>query len=449
MQTQPQLGLRAQRVRDLTYYVLLILSFFSIINYMLRELFGDLPLIGALIPAWKEGLIFLLYLLFFWKSKVEGRVDWKASRLHWLILFTFVATILSAISNWVINPSVLKITPYDHWVQAHASIGIVLDGVRTLLEASLYFLVLNALIDDEDTIKDMVHGMIVAAALVAAFGIYQKLAGWETPPSWTYSEVEKGIKIRVFSSIGNPNALGGFMVLITPIAIALTLWAKNWGGRIIYGSASLLMLVCLVLTYSRGAWIGFLAGMLVYTIITRNKWLAIVGIAGLVAAPFVAEGVVSRLTLAFTPEYWQKASEGGRVEFWARALTIFKEYPVFGTGIGTVGDSVATRNGVPGATWIDNQYFKLLAEIGIVGTLAYVAMVFTPVIKGVKAVFGSKQRDTFLFALNAGIVAALFGMLVENFTAAIFEDLNVITHFWTLIALLYVSIRLQAGKAKA
>ncbi|ARU60504.1 hypothetical protein CBW65_05005 [Tumebacillus avium] len=449
MQTQPQLGLRAGRVRDITYYLLLILSFFSIINYMLRELFGDIPLIGSLIPAWKEGLIFLLYLMFYLKSKAEGRIDWKGSRLHWLILFTFIATLLSAASNWIIKPYVLDISPTYHWVQVTATLPIVIDGLRTLLEATLYFLVLNALIDDEDTIKDMIHGMIVAATLVAAFGIFQKLAGWETPPSWTYSEVEKGIKIRVFSSIGNPNALGGFMVLITPIAIALTLWAKNWGQRILYGGASLIMLYCLILTYSRGAWLGFLAGMVIYTIITRNKWLALAGIAVLAAAAIFADTVVARLTLAFTPEYWQKASEGGRVEFWARALKIFSEYPVFGTGIGTVGDSVATRHGVPGATWIDNQYFKLLAETGIIGTLTYVAMVFTPVINGMKNVFFNKQRDTFLFALNAGIVAALCGMLVENFTAAIFEDLNVITHFWTLIALLYVSMRLQAQKAKA
>jgi hypothetical protein len=449
MQTQPIALLRPQRVRDITYYLLLILSFFSILNYVLRELFGDIPLLGSLIPAWKEGLIFLLYIMFYLKSKAEGRIDWKASRLHWLILFTFLATLASAVSNWILNPLTLKISPTYQWVPVTATLPVVIDGVRTLLEATLYFLVLNALIDDEDTIRDMVHGMILAATLVACFGIYQKLAGWETPPSWTYSEVEKGIKIRVFSSIGNPNALGGFMVLITPIAIALTLWAKNWTQRILYGGAALIMMYCLVLTYSRGAWLGFLAGMALYTVITRNKWLALVGIAGLAAAPFVAESVVARLTLAFTPEYWAKASEGGRVEFWARALKIFSEYPVLGTGIGTVGDSVATRNGVPGATWIDNQYFKLLAETGIIGTLIYVAMLFTPVINGVKAVFGSKQRDTFLYALNAGIAAAIFGMMVENFTAAIFEDLNVITHFWTLIALLYVGIRLSAQKSKA
>lgn len=443
-----QAVLRKNPVRDITYYLLMLLSFFSMVNYILRDVFEGVPLLGSLVAGWKEVLIVLLYLAFYMKSKAEGRVDWKATRLHKLILFTLIATILSVISNWIIDPLTLELKN-DTWVPVHVTIGIALDGIRTLLEASLYFFVLNALIDDEDTIRDMIHAMLIAATFVAIFGIGQKFAGVESPKSWVYSEQEGNIKLRVFSTIGNPNALGGYMVLMAPIAISLTLWAKNNMQRLIYGAMTLIMLYTLVMTYSRGAWIGFIAAMALYTLITRNKWLAMVGIAGLVAAPFVAGGVVERLTLAFTPEYWNKASEGGRVEFWGRALSIFKAYPILGTGIGTVGDSVATRQGVPGATWIDNQYFKLMAEIGIVGTLAYLAMVFAPIIKGYKAVFGAAKRDTFLYAVNAGITAALFGMLVENFTAAILEDLNVITHFWVMIALLYVGIRLSTQKANA
>jgi len=440
--------LRKNPMRDITYYLLLLLSFFSMVNYILRDAFGDVPVLGSLIPAWKEGLMLLLYIAFYMKSKAEGRVDWKASRLHKFILYTFIAVALSAIFNWILNPLTLDIKHYE-WVPVTVTLPVAIDGIRTLLEATLYFFVLNALIDDEDTVRDMINAMLIAATFVALYGIYQKLSGVESPKSWVYSEQEGNIKLRVFSTIGNPNALGGYMVLMLPIAISLTVWAKNNMHRLIYAAMSLIMLYTLVMTYSRGAWIGFIAAMALYTLITRNKWLAGIGIVGLVAAPFAAPDVVSRLTLAFTPEYWAKASEGGRVEFWARALKIFAKYPIFGTGIGTVGDSVATRHGVPGATWIDNQYFKLLAEIGIVGTLAYVTMVFAPVVKGFKAVFGAKQRDTYLYALNAGITAALFGMLVENVTAAILEDLNVITHFWVMIALLYVGIRLSTRKANA
>ena len=442
--------LRPNRVRDLTYYLLLILAFFSMTDFVLREIVGALPRMGGIIGVWKEGLLFLLYIAFYLKSKAEGRVDWKASRLHVFILWTFLAAAASVIANWIMDPNTLKIIPRPYeWVPVHETVGLAIAGIRTLVEYTLFFVVINALVDDEETVKDMLHGMIVAVAIIAAYGIYQKLSGLESPKSWTYSEKESNIKLRVFSTIGNPNALGGLLVLVTPVAFALMMWVKNWGWRILYGAATLIMMACLVLTYSRGAWLGFLAAMALYTLITRNKWLALVGIAGLAAAPFVAGGVVDRLLLAFTPEYWAKASNQGRVEFWSRAIAIWKEYPIFGTGIGTVGDSVAVVKKVPGATWIDNQYLKLLAETGIVGIIPYMLMILTPIVNGFKAVFFAENRNTFLFAVNAGITSAIFGMMVENVTAAIIENQINSTTYWVLVGLLYVGIRLNKQKANA
>jgi len=437
-------------VRSMTYYLLLILSFFHIFDFMLRSTIGSLPVVGGLVPLWKEGLIFLLYVAFYMKSKAEGGLSWKAGRLHWMILVTFLLSSFSILWNLLTDPMSLKIEPTYEWVPVQESVTVAVDGIRTLLEATLYFFVLNALIDDEETITTMIHAMIIAATAVALFGVFQKVAGWETPKEWVYSEHEGGLKIRVFSSVGNPNSLGAYMVLIAPIAIALAFWAKQWKMRLLYGGAAAIMMACLVLTFSRGAWLGFLAAMALYVLVTRNKWLFFAGVAALVASPFLMPDVVDRLLLAFSPEYLEKSADKGRVEFWKRAITIWWEQsPVFGIGLGMVGDSVATRNNVPGATWIDNQYIRLLAEIGVVGLLAYVVMLFTPVIKGFRAVFGAKNRNTFLYAVNAGIVAALFGQLVENFTAGLFENLNVITTFWTMIALLYVGIRISVRKGDA
>lgn len=445
-----QVALQNNRTRDWTYFLLLTLSFFSMVNYILRDTIGHIPHVGGLIAAWKELLILLLYVAFYMKSKAEGRFNWKSTRLHKLILFVAIAAVLSAIYNWVADPETLRIAPKPYtWVPVHLDLSTFVDGMRTLLEGSLYFFVLNALLDDEAVIKDMINAMIFAAVVVACFGIYQKLSGVQSPKDWVYSEAESSIKLRVFSTIGNPNALGGYMVLIAPIAISLAIHAKDWLKRSLYGVASLILMYTMVMTYSRGAWIGFVAGMVLYTIITRNKWLAGIGIVGLIAAPFVAPEVVSRLTLAFTPEYLAKSSNKGRVEFWGRAVKIWEQNPIFGTGIGTAGDSVATRHDMPGATWIDNQYVKLLAETGLIGIVTYLAMIFAPILNGIKSVFGSKQRGTYLYALNAGITAALFGLIVENVTAAIIEDLNVTTHFWVLIAILYVGVRMAREKANA
>ncbi|MGZ4133572.1 MAG: O-antigen ligase family protein [Tumebacillaceae bacterium] len=441
----------SRRTRDFTYYMLLILSFFGLIDYILRATTDSVPHLSTIVPLWKEGLLFLLYVAFYMRSKELGRFDWKANVFHKLVLVTFIALVLSVISNWIIHPESLDITLKTnyHWVPVHDSLSIAIDGIRVLLEPALYTFVLMALIDDEETIRDMVHAMLIAATAIAIFGIYQKLAGWETPKSWVYAAAEGNVKIRVYSSILNPNALGGVLVLSTPLAIALMFWAKSWAQRLVYGIPALLMMWCLELTLSRGAWFGFIAAIALYTIVTRNKWLAIIGVLGLIIIPFAAPSLVHRVTLVFSPEYINKASDKGRVEFWGRALKIWQRYPIFGTGIGTVGDTVAIVHKVPAATWIDNQYFQLLAETGLVGIAAYLAMIFAPVVQGFRSVFGSKQRDTFLYAVNAGILSCIFGMLVENVTAAILENLIVKTLFWSMIGLLYVGIRLANRKENA
>lgn len=429
------------------YWALLILSYFSIVNFVLRTTIGEIPGIGDLVPLWKEGLIVVLYLLWRQKAKSEGGIHIHKTPLHWTILITFIVFVLSVIAA-KFAPAITQVSGID--APLIPTLATTIDGLRVVFEPALYFLVLIQLIDTEDTLKMMIHGILIAAATIALYGILQRVMGVESPPSWTYSGYEEGIKLRVFSSIGNPNALAGFMVLTAPIAVSFTLWSKQWKDRLIYGAISLVLMITLVLTYSRGAWIGFVAGMVLYAFIIRNKKFLIlfgIGVAG-VAIVF-QDTILNRLIFAFTPEYLNKSAESGRLAFWTRAFYIWKDNPVFGAGLGLVGDSVAVRHQVPGATWIDNQYVKLLAETGTVGILSYLVMLVTPLVQGWKYIFSREAKGSFLYALNAGIMAALFGMMVENVTAAILEDLNVATHFWVLIGLLYASIKIGAKSARA
>lgn len=436
-----------QQPKGALYWALLIVSYFSIVNFVLRTTLGEIPGLGSLIPLWKEGLIVVLYLLWWQKARAEGGFRVRKTPLHWTIMLTFIAFMLS-IAAAKISPAMTQVSGID--TPLIPTIGTTIDGLRVVFEPMLYFFVLIQLLDTEDTLKTMIHGILIAAATIALYGILQRVMGVESPPSWTYSGYEQGIKLRVFSSIGNPNALAGFMVLTAPIALSFALWSKEWKDRILYGVVALILMTTLALTYSRGAWIGFVAGMVLYALIIRNKKFLIlfaVGVAG-VAIVF-QDTILNRLMFAFSSEYLNKSAESGRIAFWTRALYIWKENPVFGAGLGLVGDSVAVRQQVPGATWIDNQYVKLLAETGAVGILSYLAMLATPLVQGWKYIFSREEKGSFLYALNAGIMAALFGMMVENVTAAILEDLNVVTHFWVLIAMLYASIRIGAKSARA
>ena len=61
-----------------------------------------------------------------------------------------------------------------------------------------------------------------------------------------------------FASLGNPNFLGGVLVIALPIAIALGLATETRGVRAAWWAASALILVALYYTYSQGAWLAAL-----------------------------------------------------------------------------------------------------------------------------------------------------------------------------------------------
>lgn len=445
--TQSQTQLTAQQPKGVLYWALLILSFYGIFNFVLRNTIGLLPHASGIIGAWKEIIVGILYLLWFMKAKAEGSFKVNKSPLHWAILVSFVAFVV-AVSVRALFPASISVAGIATIVPP--TLVTTIDGLRVIFEPMLYFFVLVQLIETEETLNMMIHGMLISATTVAAYGVLQRLMGVESPPSWTYSDFESGIKLRVFSTIGNPNGLGGYMVLMTPIAVSFMLWAKQWKERIIYAVMSLILLACLVLTYSRGAWIGFAAAIVIYALVIRNKKLMILFVVGTAVFLLIfKDSILNRLLFAFSDTYMAKSANSGRLAFWARAFEIWKDYPVFGGGVGVVGDSVAVRHKMPGATWIDNQYVKVLAETGLIGILTYLTMLFTPVVQGWKYIFSREEKGTFLYKLNAGILAAIFGMMVENVTAAIWEDINVVTHFWVLIAMLYVSIRIGAKHTRA
>src|SRR5690606_10575926 len=82
---------------------------------------------------------------------------------------------------------------------------------------------------------------------------------------------------RSFGTFGQPNPFGGFMGLVAPISLMATLgygkraWSKHpldTAYRDIfliffYGSSSIIILSGIVMSWSRGAWIGMIGALLV------------------------------------------------------------------------------------------------------------------------------------------------------------------------------------------
>lgn len=106
----------------------------------------------------------------------------------------------------------------------------------------------------------MWHGAALACAtLVAGYGVAQAF-GLE----WLVRDSVRVSWWRPFSTTGNPNFLGAYMVLAAPLAAAALLDARHVAVTLLAGCALTLSVLAALFTYSRAAWLGLVAAALVF-----------------------------------------------------------------------------------------------------------------------------------------------------------------------------------------
>ncbi|MBN1429825.1 MAG: O-antigen ligase family protein [Anaerolineae bacterium] len=261
--------------------------------------------------------------------------------------------------------------------------------------------------------------VLAAAALEAVIGVWQFGRG-DGPDHFLIL----GHFYRAYGTFEQPNPYAGFLGLILPVSIGLTLGAlavwfepvikfgqahrwDKWGELLKaglskrlalllgFGALSGLLFAALIMSWSRGAWLGFGAAALVIVFAwPRKAWMgAVLVIGGLVLGVLALRfgllpaSITGRLTdfTEFTQvldargvhiseanyavlerlAHWQAAEEMARYHFW------------FGVGIGNyepVYPGYALMNWHHPLGHAHNIYLNFLAETGIIGLAAYLAL---------------------------------------------------------------------------
>jgi len=105
---------------------------------------------------------------------------------------------------------------------------------------------------------------LACAAVVAGYGIAQYF-GWE----WLVRDPIRVFWWRPFSTSGNPNFLGAYMVLMSPLAACVLLTARPRMVVLLAGGALGLMVLAALCTYSRAAWLGLIVAAVVFAVALR------------------------------------------------------------------------------------------------------------------------------------------------------------------------------------
>jgi O-antigen ligase len=409
--------------QNLLHKLLWVLVLFPWLDLLFR---ATLP--GFVSSLWDEIFIVVILLAVWVYKRHEPRYLAIPRNIQW----PFYAFVLFCVGSIVIH-----VVP----------IPVAIDASRVVFQSMLFILLTMYTLEDEKRLHQFINALIISSVIIAIYGVIEYAFKIESP-RWEHKK-DTGT-FRIISIMSNPNALAGYLNMILAFTTALVLFIQDRKMKLLYLLACVPLFLALLLTFSRGAWIAFVAMGIFYIWVWNKKWLLSLPVVAAII-PFIFDylpsAITGRIMALFDPKYYQMSSEYGRISFWTEALIKMKNNPIFGVGMGTFGDSVPHRHNMPFSTWVDNHYLKMGAEIGLLGLIAFLVLLYV------------LFRQAHLLAKNTtsdrekaylmGICGVFIVMFVQNVTASIWEALTVAVYFYAFIGIVFALLWKEHKKGSA
>jgi putative inorganic carbon (HCO3(-)) transporter len=280
---------------------------------------------------------------------------------------------------------------------------------------------------------DRLTAALLAGQLVTSvIGIRQLYGDPGALARWSDANSLAEGTIRIYSTLENPNLLGGFLLPTLPLAVVAAL---RWPGlaRRLFALASLVLgLVALVLTYSRGAWMGMvvaLAAIGLFLVLRRSRswpplWrrlfpilLLVGGTAALVVLVAAVEPLRVRVLSLVAGR--EDSSNNFRLNVWSAVLEMIQARPVLGIGPGNNAfNLIYPLYQQPKFNALSAYSIPLewAVEAGIPGLLAGVGLFLCAVRTGLRQLGGEGP----LALPSLAAVAMFLGLAVQGLTDTIF-----------------------------
>jgi O-antigen ligase len=313
--------------------------------------------------------------------------------------------------------------------------------LRVIAYLAVFFVIINHY-RDREMIKRLVRSVIMMGAFLIVIAIAQK-ATWNGRVLWFYpveAHQESARNLVIWGPYINRNHFAGYLEMVIPLVLATSFYhaAKLGKGRHIpqmkklsavlssrrfpdvtlYGLLGLVMIATLFATLSRGGILGVLCGLLFFFGLARSrgrlkKRVDLFAMLGMVLLLMLVVAAWSQIEKRFEQLGEEQTLQRSLV--WSDSLNIVKDFPLFGTGLGTFGDiypKYQTHSSLVLYDRAHNDYVEALTDLGAIGFL----LVALPIVLYGMIVYRTwKERNrTYIQIVGAGSMASLAAMAVHS-----------------------------------
>lgn len=286
-------------------------------------------------------------------------------------------------------------------------------------------------------------------AIRQLYGDTTELARWADPNS-----VADGT-IRVYGPLENPNLLAGYLIPILPLAVVALLHWRGLGPRLFAATSLGLGGGALLLTYSRGGWLGMVGGLgamgLLLVLRQTRHWpplwrrlfpLLLISAAAAVLVVAVTQVEPLRIRVMSLVAGREDSSNNFRINVWLAAIEMIQARPWLGIGPGNEAFNLIYplyQQPKFNALSAYSVPLELLVEGGIPALVAALGLLGVSLRNGLAQLRGEAE-----LALPAlGAVAAITGLCVQGATDTIFFRPEVQLIGWFCLATLNASRPVQ------
>ena len=301
-------------------------------------------------------------------------------------------------------------------------VGIINDSFSSFVTSFALFLYLCVSVfiqnycNNENKVEKLCMYLVSFSILAAIFGFIEKaiyvyfdINIWAKFLEFTSQKITNN---RIYSSFGNPNVAGNWFAIMIIISLYFCS-IRSKTTKLYYQVATILFIIALYLTGSRGAFIGLLFGVFMFYLLKGSKkdiWLFITIFIITVVVTFMPFQILENVT-----GHNFANSFNSRLQIWGGCLKMIKIKPITGWGLMGITDN--------GAEFMEGYYFPtlyhghniwitIMTSLGTIGLFIYAYMKIN-LFRDLKTLH---SRNCRVVPMLAGIQAVIIGHGLVDFT---------------------------------